>query len=105
MMDKRTTDYGNIFIGAEEYWSYEGLRDGFYNLQDSPYEKIESFPFPKLEITFNCQSCYLLGYFLGKEIRNDYEHEARQRKAMLEIKKYATSIRKMQKSINNLREV
>lgn len=72
---QRPVETGMTFLGAEEYFAYLGLTDGYHALIQDPYEYASGFPLPKLEMTKKCQHCYLLGFFLGQEIRSSYEEE------------------------------
>ena len=65
------------FNGATEYYSYQGLYDGFWNLkmESEAYDYINSMPLGNLAVTKECQNCYILGYLLGKEIRRYAKEE------------------------------
>ena len=81
MTDRQITETGLIFYGAAEYWSYLGLHDGYYRTDEvDPYEEVHTVPLPWTETGTECQECYLFGYFLGKEIKED-EQEEKERKA------------------------
>lgn len=71
---------GMMFNGAEEYFSYQGLNDGYNDLVDDSIEYVSNFPLQKLEMTRKCQNCYLLGHDLGKEIRRSNEQEKEDRR-------------------------
>jgi hypothetical protein len=61
----------NEFVGAAEYFAYEGLLAGFQNLMtlDEVYEYLDGFLFNN-ETTKECQNCFLNGFLLGREIKN-----------------------------------
>ncbi len=78
-MKKQTTE-PNMFVGAEEYWSYQGLNDGYKDLVDDPIAFADAFPLQKLEMVKMCQRCYLFGFYLGKKIRSTNEQEKKERR-------------------------
>ena len=61
----------NMFVGADEYFAYEGLMCGYNGTMtlDEVYEYLDNFIF-KNETVTACQNCYLLGFLLGREIKN-----------------------------------
>lgn len=67
-----------IIIGAEEWWSYVGLCDGYYEKDVDPYEIIDSI-WVINDLGISCQECYLFGYFLGKEIIETSKKEGKSR--------------------------
>lgn len=65
----RIIETGLILMGAEEYWAYQGLKDSYYDLADTPEIVMNSFPDLKFELIDRSKEVYLLGFYLGLEIK------------------------------------
>ena len=105
MTDRRITETGLIFYGAAEYWSYLGLYDGYYRTDEvDPYEEVHTVPIHWTETGTECQECYLFGYFLGKEIKEDEQEEKKKKESIKEIRESSVRTRESQSRIDRLRD-
>lgn len=70
------------FNDVYEYFSYQGLEDGYNGVmsEDEMYEYVTNWPLPTLSCRKGTEDCYILGFLLGMEIKRDEqeEKEARQ---------------------------
>ncbi len=69
MINQQIEEAGLSFDGAEEYWAYLGLRDGYYSLLDTPFESIEGAVLSSERMNEKCENSYLFGFFLGVEVK------------------------------------
>lgn len=64
---------GLQFVGAEEYFAFEGLIDGYFNFKDNP-SNIQDRIVP-CRMKPKLIEVYVLGFLLGKEIRSFEQDE------------------------------
>lgn len=87
------------FLGAAEYFSYEGIKAGYDEVktEDEMYDYISTWALPNLSCSEECKNCYMFGFFLGTEIKQSGQKEKKERQ---EIRESAVRIRESQSGIN-----
>jgi hypothetical protein len=72
-MEQLRIETGRIIFGAEEYWAFLGLCDGYHRNNVTVEGRLDSLFSPDTSLGINCANCYMLGRAFGNEIRENYE--------------------------------
>lgn len=70
-----------IFNDVYEYFSYQGLEDGYNQVmsENEMYQYVTDWPLPQLSCRKGNEDCYIFGFLLGMEIKLDEQEEKAKR--------------------------